>query len=145
MPHRILDGRCLVLPGDQVALGPAEARQQERGFATRRGAAVERCGDEHGEAAASQRPRRERSVGTGRCKVTSEREQNPHPLISHRPDRCRSVEPGRPRGDEAELALERVEELRRRPVGNTDRGLTLHVAVPAHRAGARARAADVAT
>ena len=142
--HRVLDGDELLAARAVVVLGAPEARQDQRLAPGVQVRAVELGGHLDGQRAALHRGRGDVGVRSGRHEVAAESEEHVDLAVAHGPDRVDGVIAGLARRLEAELVAQRVEEGGLRPLPDAHRAVALHVAVPAHRAGTRARPADVA-
>src|SRR3546814_5072307 len=107
-------------------------------------AAVELGGHVHGQLAVAQRAMRGLGVGRGGGEVAAHREEHLAAAVEHRLDRADGVEAVFAWRIEAEYLLQPVEEGGRGAFEDAHRAVALHVAVPAHWAGACARPAEVA-
>ena len=145
--HRVLDGDELRPGGLHVALAAAEAGQDQRLPPVTRWARLSLVDTLHGQRAAARARARSRAVsGVADRKLPPS--ANEHPRTSprcHRLDRVDGVEAvlraaARSRTPSPGASRKRG----RRPVVDAHRAIALHVAVPAHRAQARARPPDVA-
>ena len=127
-----------------VALGAPKARQDQRLAAGEHVRAVQLGRDVHGERAPGEGRRGHVAVRRGGGEVAAEADEHLGPAVAHRPDRVDHVPAVRAGRLEPELVPQPVEEGVRHLLPDAHRPVALHVAVPAHRAGPRARPADVA-
>ena len=142
--HRVLDRDELLAGGLQVAVGPAESRQDQRRLAAHGMGAVELGGDMCGESAGAHGLFGRSLSGVARDEVAGETDEDFGLPVAHGPDGVHRVQAVLGRWSEPELALQSVQERLRHPLPDAHRAVALHVAVPAHRADAGPGAAEIA-
>ena len=141
--HGILHGHRLPAACLIIGLGAPEAGKDERGPAVDHMTAVQVGGDMDGHVAIGERPPRQVGVGGGGGEVSAHAEEEARLTLRHRLDGVDHGITVLPGCGEPEVFLQGAEEGLGREFRDAHRPVTLDVAVPADRAGARSGTADV--
>ena len=142
--HRILHRHALHAAGLPIDLGAPQAGQYQRLASVHQMAAVELGRHMHRQIALAQPAPGGIGVGRGRGEVAAQREEHAAAAVQHQPYRFDGVDAVGARRLEAEHLLQPVEQRGRRLFPDAHAAVALHVAVAAHRAGARAFTPQVA-
>ena len=140
--HRILRGDELLAAGLLVALGAAQARQDERGASRDQMRSVELGRDVRGQSRGAQRRGRVLGVRRRGEEIAAESKEDLGFALVQRMDRIDGVEAMRARRGDAGGLLQRRNEGGRRPLPDAHGAIALDVRMAAHRADARAGLAD---
>ncbi len=142
--ERVFHGDRLRAAGLAVDVGAAEAGQDQRVAAHGQVAAVELGADLYGQLAVAQRLLGARGVRRGLGEVAAQTDEYLDLPGEHGLDAFHGVVAGLTRHRHIELALQCIEQRKRRPLVDAHGAVALHVAVAAHRAGTSAGLAEVA-